>query len=217
MEENKETNTTVKAKKFYQKWWFWVIVVLVLLLAIGSGSENTTTQTSNNNVSSNNIVEQETEEEKQARLQREAEEKAQKEAEAKAEAEKKAEEERKRQKQEEQNFKNSCSNYTYKEIARNPSNYNGKNVRFTGEVIQVSEDYWGDGVTIRLNVTKDKYGYYDDTIYCTYTYSSGESKILEDDIITIYGTCKGDTSYTSVLGSTITLPKVEIKYLTIQQ
>ena len=148
---------------------------------------------------------------------KEAEEKAKKE---KEEADKKAKEEQKKAEQEakvneEKAFKDSCKTYKYKEIARNPDKYVGKNVKFTGEVMQVSEG-WFNSVTILLQVTKNEYGWYEDTVYCNYTYKDGEDKILEDDIITIYGTCEGDTSYISVLGSSITIPEVNIKYLKIK-
>ena len=112
-------------------------------------------------------------------------------------------------------FKNACKTYNYKKIARNPNKYIDKKMKFTGKVVQVSEG-WFNTVTIRLNVTKNKYGFYDDTVYCTYTYKEGESKILEDDIITVWGTCKGDTTYTSVLGASITIPKLEIEYFKIK-
>lgn len=145
--------------------------------------------------------------------------KAQEEKEKK-EADKKAQEEQKKAEQEakineEKAFKDSCKTYKYKEIARNPDKYKGKNVKFTGKVMQVSEG-WFNSVTILLQVTKNEYGWYEDTVYCNYTYKDGEDKILEDDIITIYGTCEGDTSYISVLGSSITIPEVNIKYLKIK-
>lgn len=118
-------------------------------------------------------------------------------------------------------FIQSCNEYTYKEIARNPHEYLNKNVKFTGEVMQVTESkgWFSDvtTVTVLLSVTKNEYDFYEDNVYCTYTYSKNESKILEDDIITIYGVCEGDYSYTSVLGSSITVPKVTIKYLDIHE
>ena len=183
-------------KKFYKRWWFWAIVIIVVIMIGSSGGDSSknTTNTSNSlaqrntNTSSNSTYQNSTSSKPQTETKKE----------------------------DPKTFKDSCKSYTYKEIARNPDKYNGKNVKFTGKVVQVSEGYF-NSVTIRLNVTRDEYGFYDDTIYCDYTYSSGESKILEDDIITIYGTCKGSTSYTSVLGANITLPKVDVKYVTIKE
>lgn len=111
-----------------------------------------------------------------------------------------------------ENFINSCKLYNYNDIARNPNNYKNQNVIFVGQVIQVVEGVLGE-VDYRIAVTEDTLGYYDDIIYCTYTYSTGESKILEDDIVTLYGICEGDYTYTSVLGGRITIPKVRIKYI----
>lgn len=169
--------------------------------------------------------EEKTKKEKEEAEKKAQEEKEKKEAEEKAkkekeEADKKAQEEQKKAEEkakvnEEKAFKDSCKTYKYKEIARNPDKYAGKNVKFTGEVMQVSEG-WFNSVTILLQVTKNEYGWYEDTVYCNYTYKDGEDKILEDDIITIYGTCEGDTSYISVLGSSITIPEVNIKYLKIK-
>ena len=188
-----------KNKKIYKKWWFWIglIAIIGILANLPYGNyimdENTI----------QNILkeEQKTEAERMKKEEKEEKERIKKEKEAKA--------------KEEKDFKNSCKSYTYKEIARNPDKYIGKNIKFTGKVIQVLEGFF-NSVTLRIDMTKDEYGYYDDTIYATYTYSDGENKILEDDIVTVYGTCKGSTSYESIFGATVTLPEIEIKYLKIK-
>ena len=168
---------------------------------------NSSIQTINENiVNENNSKEAEKEAKRQA--EEEAKQKAQEEAEAKAQAEKE------KQEKEIAQFKDSCQTYTFKEIARNPDNYVNKKVKFTGEVIQVSEG-WFNSVEIRMNVTKNEYDWYDDTIYCKYKYADGESKILEGDIITIYGICEGDYTYVSVFGVNITLPSINVKYVEI--
>lgn len=111
-------------------------------------------------------------------------------------------------------YMNSCEEYTFKEIARNPNNYINKRAKFTGEVVQVQEE--NGTVAIRLNVTKNKYDYYEDTIMVGYKYKDeNESKILEDDIITVYGELQGNTSYESVLGAEVTLPLLIGNYVEI--
>jgi len=115
----------------------------------------------------------------------------------------------------EKTYKENCKLYTYKELARNPSMYIGEKVVFTGEVIQIQERY-SNNITLRINVTKNEYDYYEDTIYVEYTYpSKTSSKVLEGDIITFYGDFKGEETYLSVLGSSVTIPKVEAKYITL--
>lgn len=183
-------------KPIYKKWWFWVIIVLALLI-IGSMGSSDTTQTSSNNVNENNTVvaKEETEEEKAQRLEKERIEKE----------------------QQENNFKAECKTYTFEELARNPENIKGQKVKLTGEVIQTAESGWNNSVDLRINITKGEYGLYSDTIYATYTLPEGADKILEDDIITIWGIAEGDYSYTSVLGSKITLPKINVSYIEIQK
>ena len=189
------SNQEEEKKPIYKKWWFWVIVILVIGGIAGTldGNEyanNTvdTSATQSNSNSENNVIntveEQETEEERQARLE-----------------------------QEEQEFKASCETYTYEQMARNPENFKGTNVKVTGEVVQAL--YGTTGVDLRVNITKEgEYTtYYTDTIYVTYTPEEGEDKILENDIITIYGTAQGDYTYTSTLGASVTLPLVFGKYI----
>lgn len=125
----------------------------------------------------------------------------------------------KEQQQEMQKFTESCTTIDFDTLSRNPDKYKGNNYKFTGEVIQVSES-WGDTVNLRINVTKKSYEYLDgeyweDTIYATVEIPEGEDRILEDDIITIWGTCDGLYSYTSILGSSVSLPKIDIKYYQI--
>lgn len=112
-----------------------------------------------------------------------------------------------------------CSNIDYDSLARNPNQYKGQNFVFTGEVIQVIED--NNELTLRVNITPKKYEYsnetyYEDTILVAYEYSnSSESRILEDDIITIYGQSIGTYTYESVFGSPITVPAVAAMYIDI--
>lgn len=135
----------------------------------------------------------------------------------KQEKERKEAEEKAKKEQEENSFKASCKTYTFEQMARNPNKFKGNNVKVTGEVVQTL--YNTNTVDLRVNITKNgSYStYYLDTIYVTYTPQVGEDKILKDDIITIYGTAQGDYSYTSTMGSTVTLPLIYAKYITIEK
>lgn len=116
----------------------------------------------------------------------------------------------------EEQYKKQCKSYTFKEIARNPDKYKGTYGKFKGEVIQVLEN--GNSVEMRVNITKEGsayFSYWTDTIYVTYTRSAGEDRILENDIITFWGVNAGMYQYTSIFGETISLPKVNAKYLEI--
>lgn len=109
-------------------------------------------------------------------------------------------------------FKKSCVEVAYEELARNPENYKGQNLKFKGEVIQCEQSY-GTSYYARVNVTIDEYGYYDDTIYVDLEIPEGADKILEDDIVELYGVCQGSESYTSIFGEQITIPSLDALYV----
>lgn len=114
-------------------------------------------------------------------------------------------------------YKNKCTGYYYETIARDPEGYKGTYGRYTGEVVQVMEEsFLGVKMyNLRINVTKEKYGY-TDTIYVTYVAGADEPRILEDDIVTIWGENCGTKTYKTVLGATVTIPEVNAEYLEIQ-
>lgn len=111
-------------------------------------------------------------------------------------------------------YKNMCQSYTYKEIARNPDSYKGNYAALTGEIIQSMED--GDSYTLRVSITKGEYGFYTDPILVTYTKKdASESRLLEDDIVTLYGQLAGTYTYKTVLGNELTIPLLKAEYIDI--
>ena len=111
-------------------------------------------------------------------------------------------------------YQEKCESVAYKDIARNPSEFEGKMVKFKGKVIQVQESTYSKSV-FRIDVTEDEYGFWDDTVYVTFKLEENASRILEDDIVEFYGICQGTTSYTSVFGEKITIPSVDAAYMTV--
>ncbi len=89
----------------------------------------------------------------------------------------------------------------YIDVARNPDSFKGQKVAFTGKVLQVLE-----GTTeTDLRIATD--GGYDDVVFVGFDPSIlGGIHVLEDDSVTVYGTCIGQYTYTSALGSSISLP-----------
>lgn len=117
--------------------------------------------------------------------------------EAKKEAQKKAAKEKEKK-------KGYNTGITYNQLARTPDKYEGKKVKFTGTVIQVIEG--DDVIELRFAVNDD----YDQIILLEYDSSIVNSRVLEDDTITIYGIFDGLISYESTLGGTITIPSVSV-------
>lgn len=112
-------------------------------------------------------------------------------------------------------YKAQCQDIPYSELARTPDAYIGQYVRFTGEIIQVLEN--GNTATYRINVTQGEYGIWDDTVIASFDLSNSQSRYLEDDIVAFYGQYEGLYTYTSVLGSSVTIPNISIKYMDLVQ
>lgn len=138
---------------------------------------------------------------KKAEEKRLAEEKEKQEAEAKAKAKAEVKAKADAEAKEKQGYD---TGITYDQLARTPDKYIGEKVKFSGEVIQVME---GNGETqIRLAVNNN----YDKIIYAGFDSSAVQSRVLENDKITIYGMSSGLISYESTLGGTISIPGVLI-------
>lgn len=92
---------------------------------------------------------------------------------------------------------------TYDQLARTPDQYKKKKVTFTGEVAQVIDQ---DGVTeLRLAVDGD----YDNIILVDIPNKALKgSRVLEDDLVTVYGISAGITNYTSTTNQPISIPSM---------
>lgn len=113
-------------------------------------------------------------------------------------------------------YKKECKTISYSDLARNPDKYKYDKFKFTGEVIQVMDD--GYDTVLRINVTPYTIGdsvHYKDTIYAEVMLFSGDDRILEDDIITIWGHCTGLITYESIFGQQISIPGMDIEYYEI--
>lgn len=110
---------------------------------------------------------------------------------------------------EKNNYISKCEVKDYQDILRNPNSYKKQYITVTGKVIQISNG-WFNSVTIRLNDSSDN------TWYISYSYANdNETKILDGDNISVYGQSTGTTSYTTILGSQVTIPSIDAKYINI--
>lgn len=114
----------------------------------------------------------------------------------------------------EDDYKAKCIQIAYEDLARNPESYINQKALFTGKAIQIQEN--GTSVVIRLNVTQGEYGIWDDTVYIDYQRKAADEKrILEGDIITVYGEVKGIKTYTAIFGNQVSIPHILGKYIII--
>lgn len=102
----------------------------------------------------------------------------------------------------EQQYKDACASYSCEDLLRNPDEFEGEKVKFSGEVFQIISD---DSSTIEFLLdTGEENG----IVYAQYLFSDGESRILEGDKLTIYAPFYMLESYTSILGTQRTVPKL---------
>ena len=102
-----------------------------------------------------------------------------------------------------------CQSVKYRDVMRNPEQYEDKQISFSGTVIQVLED----GSEITLRISQGNQGdFSSDTWLAKYFRKQGESRILEDDYIEVYGKCLGLTTYESVSHTEITVPTIRIRH-----
>ena len=115
-------------------------------------------------------------------------------------------------------YKENCKEYDYEDIYRYAEDHEGELAKFTGKVIQVIEDNTMEFAIyeMRVNVTENEYGNYEDTIYVYYMPMEGTPRIIEGDIITLYGKLNGLKTYTSILNSSITIPYINAFYIEIE-
>ena len=200
-------------KPWYKKWWIWVIVGVVVVGVIGGAFGEKTDGSKDSSGSSSSVSSASSGAEK---------EKATEAKEEKTEAPEPATEDPETVKKE---FIDSCETVDYSTLARNPDNYKGDHLKYTGQVIQVldSKSVFNKTTTLRVNVTAEDNQFaeggklWKDTIICAVTIPDGGDRILENDIIDLYGVCEGLYTYETVLGNNESVPRVDIEYYTIHE
>lgn len=94
---------------------------------------------------------------------------------------------------------------TYDQLARTPDSYKGQKVKFKGKVVQVLEGSTDTQIRLAVN------GNYNNILYCSVPKAkTANTRILEDDYITIMGKSLGLISYQSTMGGTITIPSISV-------
>lgn len=127
-------------------------------------------------------------------------------------------EEQKKQEQaikDKENFIASCVEISYNDLARNPNKYIGEKLKITVEIQQVLSNGFSSNA-YRCYEDYDIHSgdsYLDKEWYVEYSLNDDESRILENDIITFYGTYDGTSKLERALtGVTDYVPTLQAKY-----
>lgn len=115
----------------------------------------------------------------------------------------------------EDDYKAECQTVDYKELCRYPEKYEGTKIVVKVKVSQIIDaNFSGSEKAWRTYTDNSGYGFYaDDEYYMLDKRGEDAVKILNDDIIVIYGEFTGIEKITRALTSTTDeLPRIEVKY-----
>ncbi len=118
------------------------------------------------------------------------------------EAEKDTETPKNEAKDSEKEFKKSCQKFNYKKIARNPDDYVGQNFKVTVQVYSISEGGLFTQAYMKAYTDDGSGTYFDNMIYIFDDQDEDSDSyvhVLEDDVITVYGTFEGMEDSTNFL------------------
>lgn len=169
----------------YKRWWFIAIIVLIVLSAIGGSGSSSDSSASSSKATS-----------------KASESTASSVASVVPEIS-------------EDDYKAECQSVDYKELCRYPEKYEGTKIVVKVKVSQIIDaNFSGSEKAWRTYTDNSGYGFYADDEYYMLDKRGGDAvKILEDDIITVYGEFTGLEKITRALTSTTDeLPRIEVKY-----
>ena len=169
----------------YKRWWFIAIIVLIVLSAIGGSGSSSDSSASSSKATSKASVST-----------------ASSVASVAPEIS-------------EDDYKAECQTVDYKELCRYPEKYEGTKIVVKVKVSQmIDANFSGSEKAWRTYTDNSGYGFYADDEYYMLDKRGGDAvKILDDDIITVYGEFTGLEKITRALTSTTDeLPRIEVKY-----
>lgn len=169
----------------YKRWWFIAIIVLIVLSAIGGSGSGSDSSASSSKATS------------------------------KASSSTASSVASVAPEISEDDYKAECQTVDYKELCRYPEKYEGTKIVVKVKVSQIIDaNFSGSEKAWRTYTDNSGYGFYADDEYYMLDKRGGDAvKILEDDIITVYGEFTGLEKITRALTSTTDeLPRIEVKY-----
>ena len=104
-----------------------------------------------------------------------------------------------------------AKNASYESLARNTEIYVGRAIYYRGKVIQVVEGASSLHIFYESK-SSDEYDIWDHTIWVNHQ----GRRVLDDDIVRVWGIVKGRRTYKSVLGGQITIPEIDAAALEIE-
>lgn len=112
----------------------------------------------------------------------------------------------------EEEYKAQCEEYNYKDVLRNPDDFIGKKVKVTVKVSSVHSASWSMP-KYYFAYSNDEYDMWFGDLYGVFEYRDEDVvKILEDDIITVYGEIASPQETTSEIVNSEEIFCIDMKY-----
>lgn len=113
----------------------------------------------------------------------------------------------------EEEYKASCQKYTYKDVLRNPEDYVGQRVKITAKISSVHEKSLLNPTKYYFAYTNDEYDMWFGDEYGIFDCrDDGDFKILEDDVIAIYGEISEPQETASLITNSQEVFCIDMKY-----
>lgn len=114
----------------------------------------------------------------------------------------------------EQEYKDSCNEYKYKDVLRNPEDYVGEKVKITVKISTAIEESWMNDCKYYFAYSNDEYDWWLGDEYVIFDRREEQKpKLLEDDVITVYGEIADPEHTTSLILSSSELFAIDMKYI----
>lgn len=105
---------------------------------------------------------------------------------------------------------------SYESLSRDTNGMKGKFIKVKGEITQLAEDDTTYQGRIAITYNDGYLSYYSDNILFVLPKNIMNSRPLEGDIVTLCGQSQGLVTYTSVMGSDITVPCIYVDDLSFE-
>ena len=109
-------------------------------------------------------------------------------------------------------YKASAKTIPYVQLEKDPASLRGTVVTYKGQVVQY--DSATTTSNLRINVTPDGFGGYNDTIWLDVD-PAQTTKVFRSTVIQFWGDVVGPYTYTSTANSQITIPEINAKYIQV--
>lgn len=189
----------------YKRGWFIALIVLIILYAIGSSNSSSNTASSTSTSASSTKAEVSSSSSSVT-------------VSSSVESDSSTSEIPSTPTLSEDEYRAECETVKYKDLCRYPDQYAGKKITITGKVQQIMDANWlSSDKAWRVQTDNDGYGYYlDDEYYAIDKRPSDAIKVLQDDIVVIYGEFTGMTNVTRALTNTTDeIPCIDVAYVDI--